>query len=383
MSTTDTRRALVIGGGIGGLATAIALRKIGWEVTVFERSDELREVGAGLAIWANAVRALERLGVAGPVRAMRPPAPSGGVYDWRGRPIMVEPLDALEGRVGEISVVLHRAEMLALLLGALGAEHVRLSSPCVGVSQDASGVTATFKDGSSARGDLLVGADGIRSVVRAHLVGDGEPTYSGYTAYRGVVRFDPNSIAPGEYWGPGQRFGAAPMSAGRIYWWATRNAPAGERAMPEQAHALLRDLFAGWADPIPALIAATPPEAVLQNDIADRPPLRRWSQGRITLLGDAAHPTTPNLGQGACMALEDAVALADALAAEHEIPAALQAYERRRIPRTSQIVLQSRRIGQIGQWRNPLACAARDALLRALVAPRQAAAIDSVVGYRI
>ncbi|HMQ33331.1 MAG TPA: FAD-dependent monooxygenase [Chloroflexaceae bacterium] len=383
VGTTGARRALVIGGGIGGLATAVALRQIGWEATVFERAGELREVGAGLGIWANAMRALERLGLAAQIRATRPPAPSGGVYDWRGRPIMVESHEALEGRVGEISVVLHRAELLELLLGALGAEHVRLGSHCALVSQDETGVTASFADGSRADGDLLVGADGIRSAVRARLVGDGEPVYAGYVAYRGVVRFDPARIAAGEYWGPGLRFGAAPMSGGRVYWWATRNAPAGERMAPREAHVLLRERFAGWAEPIPALIAATPPEAVLLNEIADRRPLRRWSRGRITLLGDAAHPTTPNLGQGACQALEDAVALADALAGQDDIPAALLAYERRRIPRTTQIVLQSRRIGQLGQWSHPLACAARDALLRALVAPRQAAAIDPVVGYRI
>lgn len=383
LEQTGARRALVIGGGIGGLATGIALRRQGWAVTVFERTPELCEVGAGLGIWANAVHALGRLGVADQIRAMRPPAPSGGVYDWRGRPIMSESSVALERRVGEISVVLHRAELLELLYQALGPEHVRLGMPCAFVSQDETGVTATFDDGSRTDGDLLVGADGIRSAVRAQLVGDGEPVYAGYTAYRGVANFDPARIEAGEYWGPGRRFGMAPMAGGRVYWWATRNAHAGERLAPADAHNLLSASFAGWADPILALIAATDPTAVLQNDIADRPPLRRWTAGRVTLLGDAAHPTTPNLGQGACLALEDAVALADALAAHDDIPTALRHYEQLRIPRTSRVVLQSRRLGQIGQWSNPLARGVRDAVLRGIFAPHQAAAIDPIVGYKI
>jgi 2-polyprenyl-6-methoxyphenol hydroxylase-like FAD-dependent oxidoreductase len=377
------RRALIIGGGIGGLSTGIALRRQGWAVTVFERAPELGEVGAGLGIWANAVHALGRLGVADQIRAMRPPAPSGGVYDWRGRPIMTASSEALERRVGEISVVLHRAELLELLYQALGPEHVLLGMPCVDLSQDEARVVATFGDGSRAEGQLLVGADGIRSTVRAQLVGDGEPVYAGYTAYRGVANFDPARIEAGEYWGPGRRFGMAPMAGGRVYWWATRNAPAGERLAPTEAHALLSASFAGWADPIPALIAATDPRQILQNDIADRQPLRRWSTGRLTLLGDAAHPTTPNLGQGACQAIEDAVALADALAMHADVPEALRHYERLRIPRTSRVVLQSRRVGRIGQWSNPLARGVRDAVLRGIFAPHQAAAIDPIVGYKI
>ncbi len=380
---TVTRRALIIGGGIGGLATGIALRRIGWEVNVFERAAELREVGAGLGIWANAMRALDRLGLAEAIRIARPPAPSGGIYTWRGQPVMTESHEALEQRVGEISVVLHRAELLDLLYGALGAEYVSLGRLCARISQNETGVTAVFADGSQITGDLLIGADGINSVVRAQIIGDGAPIYAGYVAYRGVTQFDPTRIIAGEYWGRGKRFGMAPMSGDRVYWWATRNAPAGDRMHAAEAHALLCTLFKEWADPIPVIIEATDPEAVLQHDIADRQPLERWSAGRVTLLGDAAHPTTPNLGQGACQALEDAVALADALAAHDDIAMALRDYERRRIPRTSRIVLQSRRIGQIGQWSNPLACSLRDSLLRNLFAPRQAAAIDPIVGYRI
>lgn len=193
--------AIIIGGGIGGLASAIALGRIGWTVSIFEQASELREVGAGLAIWANAVRALEKLGVAAAVRALQPPMPSGGIYTWRGAPLITDESAALAQRIGEISVVLHRADLLAILRQNLPSGTLRLGQHCVRVEQNAAGVTAHFADGSEAHGDLLIGCDGIRSVVRAQLVGDGEPLYAGYTAYRSVTSFDPARVRAGEYWG--------------------------------------------------------------------------------------------------------------------------------------------------------------------------------------
>jgi 2-polyprenyl-6-methoxyphenol hydroxylase-like FAD-dependent oxidoreductase len=379
----NQRHAIIIGGGIGGLASAIALRQIGWAVSVYEQATELREVGAGLALWANAVRALDRLGAAAAVRALEPPTPSGGIYTWRGRPLITDSSAALAQRLGEISVVVHRADLLAILRQRLGQEYVTLGRRCVAVEQDANGVTARFADGASARGDMLIGCDGIRSVVRAQIVGDGAPSYAGYTAYRAVTRFDPARVRAGEYWGRGVRFGIAPLSGGRVYWFATRNAPPGTHEPPAAMQARLLALFRGWCAPIPALIEATDPSALLQNDIADRPPLARWSVGRVTLLGDAAHPMTPNLGQGACQALEDAVVLADCLEGAADLGAALRVYEQRRIVRTSQIVRRSRLVGQVGQWQNPLACALRNMLTQYLLARGQDRQLDQVIGYRV
>jgi 2-polyprenyl-6-methoxyphenol hydroxylase-like FAD-dependent oxidoreductase len=205
--------------------------------------------------------------------------------------------------------------------------------------------------------------------------------YAGYTAYRAVTHFDLARVQAGEYWGRGARFGIAPLSGGRVYWFATRNAPANTREAPEAMQARLLALFRDWCAPIPDILAATDPAAILHNDIADRPPLAQWRVGRVTLLGDAAHPMTPNLGQGACQALEDAVVLANCLDGATDLSAALQAYERLRIPRTSQIVRQSRRIGQVGQWQHPLACALRDALTRYVLARAQNRQLDQVIGY--
>jgi 2-polyprenyl-6-methoxyphenol hydroxylase-like FAD-dependent oxidoreductase len=354
-----------------------------WTVSIYEQAPELREVGAGLSLWANAVRALERLGVVAAVRALQPPMPSGGIYTWRGTPLITDTSMALAQRVGEISMVVHRADLLAILRQNVPSDCVALGQRCVGITQDADGVTAHFADGSAARGDLLIGCDGIRSVVRAQLVGYSEPVYAGYVAYRAVTRFDSARVTAGEYWGRGTRFGLAPLSGGRVYWFATRNAPAGTHDAPEAAHARLLQLFHDWRPPIPQIIAATDPAVILQNDIADRPPLAGWSAGRVTLLGDAAHPMTPNLGQGACQALEDAVVLASCLDGTTDLCAALRAYEHRRIPRTSQIVQQSRRIGQVGQWQHPLACTLRDILMRYVLARAHDRQLDNVVGYMV
>jgi 2-polyprenyl-6-methoxyphenol hydroxylase-like FAD-dependent oxidoreductase len=288
---------------------------------------------------------------------------------------------ALARRVGEVSVVVHRADLLAILHQHLPPGCVTLGQRCVRIEQDADGVTAHFDDGSAARGDLLIGCDGIRSVVRAQLVGAGAPVYAGYSACRAVLPFDSARVTAGEYWGAGARFGIAPLSGGRVYWFATRNTQADQHQTPEALRTLLRATFRDWCSPIPEIIATTDPASIIQNDVADRPPLARWSVGRATLLGDAAHPMTPNLGQGACQALEDAVVLARCLDDATDLAAALRTYEQRRIPRTSQLVRQSRRIGQVGQWQHPVACALRDALMRHILARSQDRQLDQVVGY--
>jgi 2-polyprenyl-6-methoxyphenol hydroxylase-like FAD-dependent oxidoreductase len=270
----------------------------------------------------------------------------------------------------------------AVLRDALGPDALHLGAACTGFTQDDSGVTAQFADGRTARGDLLIGADGLHSVVRAQLHGGQPPTYVGYTAWRAVIPFDHARLTPGESSGYGPRFGQVPISGGRVYWFATQNTPAGQRS-PDGEQAALRRIFANWHAPIPDLIRATPEALILRNDIYDRPPLRAWGQGRVTLLGDAAHPMTPNLGQGGCQALEDAVVLAACLCAAPAVPAALRAYEARRIPRTSAIVRQSRQAGQIGQWANPLAVRVREWLFR-VAGPRfQPRMLDPILRYEL
>ncbi|OJW18921.1 MAG: hypothetical protein BGO49_17895 [Planctomycetales bacterium 71-10] len=367
-------KALIVGGGIGGLAAGIALRPAGWDVEVFERAPAIGAVGAGISLWGNALACLDRLGV---LAALRPGATSetGAIRDARGDVLMAIRPEDFGTTADRLVWMVHRAELHEALLDALGRDAVRTGAECAAVGRDESAAWARFADGSEARGDVLIGADGLRSTVRAALFGSTPPRYAGYTAWRGVCSFDPERLAPGESWGRGRRFGHLAMSAGRVYWFAVADAPEGATDPPGGRRAHLLDLFRGWHEPIEDLIRATDEAAILRNDIHDRAPLKRWSVGRITLLGDAAHPMTPNLGQGACQAIEDAVVLAEELAdaTPHSIPAALERYDARRIPRTSRVVLASRRAGAIAQWSNPLACKLRDVLVRTRFAARKQA----------
>ena len=353
-------RIIVVGAGIGGLCAAIALRRAGHEVAVYEKTPEMGEVGAGLSLWANALAALDGLGLREAIRATSSPAVSGAACDDRGR--LLTPVRA---EAAGPAVILHRGELQTLLLDELGQPTVTAGAASVGYEEGPEGVRVRFEGCAEATGDMLIGADGLHSVVRAQLHGNQPPVYAGYTAWRGVTAFDLKAGEGGESWGCGQRFGIVPMSRGRVYWFAVANAPEGEADRAPGCKSRLLNRFESWHTPIDDVIAATEESAILRNDIYDRPPLERWSSSRVTLLGDAAHPTTPNLGQGACQAIEDAVVLAQCLGSDSNVTAALRRYDSLRIPRTTRIVITSRRFGQVAQMHNPLLCRLRNALVRA------------------
>lgn len=365
-------RALVIGGGIGGLAAAIGLRREGWDVEVYERADELRAAGAGVALWANALEVLDRIGVGDRVRATGVPNADGWVYDWRGERLLPVATPALRARFGELGFVLHRAELQEILLDALEPGVVRLGTEVQDVEEDGDEVVATFADGRTARGDVLIGADGVHSAVRTSLFGPRQLRYAGYTVWRAVVPFEADRLLPGETWGRGARFGRAPLGGDRAYVFATQNAEPGGRSADAKAE--LRRLFGDWHDPIPELIEAMREEDILRHDISDLPLLDEWGRGRITLLGDAAHAMTPNLGQGACQALEDAVVLARWMGDGGAVEPALRGYEAERKPRVAEFVRRSWQVGRVGQWSHPVAVKLRAGLARHVLGrmqPRQ------------
>ena len=362
-------KALIIGAGIGGLSAAIALRQAGLDVEVFERAEIIEEVGAGISLWANAIRALDTIGVGAAVRAASVQYAVGGLRASDGTVLTQISTDELGRLFGTPVIVMHRADLVAALLDAIASGTLSLGCRCVSVRQDDDGVTAEFANGRTASGDFLLGADGLNSVVRAALHGSAPPAYAGCTAWRAVVPCDTTAIRASETWGAGNLFGQVPISGNRVYWYAAKSAPPGER--PAAKSELLR-LFGGWHDPIRALIEAAVESEILQNDIFDRPPLRSWGTGRITLLGDAAHPMTPFLGQGGCQAIEDAAVLGRRLHATSDIPAALRAYETERIPRANAFVRRSRQVGRVARWRNPLVVALRNGLLKRLDPERQA-----------
>jgi 2-polyprenyl-6-methoxyphenol hydroxylase-like FAD-dependent oxidoreductase len=358
-------RAIVVGSGIGGLTAAIALRRVGIDVTVYERAPALGEVGAGISLWANALRALDRIGAGDAVRAAALALQYSEFRVRAGHRVTVAyPAAALEARLGFAPLVamIHRADLVGALAGCLPAGVARYGFECVGVDLRGDRAAVRFANGHVDEADVVVGADGIRSAVRAALLGPEEPRYAGYTCWRGVCA-RPAALSAGyvgEWWGRGRRFGITTLPGDRVYWFATQNATAGGRAGDERAH--LAGEFAGWADPVPELIATTPPEKVLRNDIVDRTPDPRWASGRVVLIGDAAHPTTPNLGQGGCLAIEDAAVLARHLAPGGDPVRALAEFTAERFPRAAEITRTSWRFGRIGQWQGRFSCWARDAV---------------------
>ncbi len=365
MQMSARKKAIIIGGGIGGVTAAIALRRAGLDVTVFERADVLLEVGSGLPLWPGALRGIKKLELTSVLGALGPSIGTGNITTWRGEVLADLSTAKRLQRLDTINAVVHRAELLDLLLEALGEDKVQLARTCVGFTQDDNGVEVRFADGRVEHSDLLIGADGIHSVIRAQMFGRAIPKYMGYTAWRGVASIARTDLA-GWTWGKGYQFGVFPMSRNRAYWFAQRNTREGEHDKAGGRKHELLELFHDWHDPIPAVIEATDEAHILRNDIYQTRPLRHWSRGRVTLLGDAAHAMTPNLGQGACQAIEDAVVLGDCLKAELNVATALLLYEKRRIKRTRRVTWLSALMGPAVQIENSMLAGIRNAMVKRL-----------------
>jgi 2-polyprenyl-6-methoxyphenol hydroxylase-like FAD-dependent oxidoreductase len=352
----------IIGGGIGGLTTALTLRQVGFAPEVFEQAPELLEVGAAIALWPNAMRVLEQLGLgeeilrhAGKIEQVR-------WLDYQGR--LLNSVRLPEDK--SPSVALHRADLQSVLLHALPSGSVHLGKVFQSLQPQEGHLC--FADGSQITYEILIGCDGLHSSVRSQIVADQPPRFRGYTVWRGITRYASTQLETGtaiEVHGNGRRFGIGPVGLNRIGWWATANKgltrpqqindhashdESGSAGQPfDNQHELL-GLFQGWWKPINELVAATAATSIVRTDAFDRPGTRKWGQGFVTLLGDAIHPTTPNLGQGGCMAIEDAVVLARCLDKYGVTADALRRYEALRYRRTSSVTGYSRIYGGIGQW---------------------------------
>ena len=376
------RRLIIAGGGIGGMAAALALERAGIEVRVYERSPSFAEVGAGMSLWPNATRILKSWGVLDALLCAGEPVTHFDLLRPDGTAISEIPMGGFETP----SLCLHRADLHRALMGSLTASRLVSNGRLLFFAQKPGcGVTAEFAGGLKVDADGLIGADGVNSAVRAQLHGATQAVYRGYCIWRGIAPQIPEGTRGHitETWGRGQRFGVMPIGGGRVCWYATRNGPAG---MPEgsEGHKVdIQRLFAGWHHPVQALIEATDPADIMKNDARDRRPLRRWGEGYVTLLGDAAHPITPNVGQGACMAIEDAACLAKAVVANPDLHSAFVSYEAARRGRTAFVGNQSRRIGAIGQFENRYAVAARDFIARLVLAVSRDMTLNSVYAHEI
>jgi 2-polyprenyl-6-methoxyphenol hydroxylase-like FAD-dependent oxidoreductase len=284
--------------------------------------------------------------------------------------VLGEMANSLPGDVaqGVIRPVFHN-----FLAETLGSENVRLGKKLTRFEQDASTVTAHFEDGDTARGEVLVGADGFRSIVRRQLLGDSEPRYAGYRTRRGVVETDLAKDGLFEiFLGTGMRFLYYPVGRWWMYWTAATNESPGAREQPEEIRSKVLERFGGWPEPARTLVEATEGARMFVAETYDRKPVRRWGEGRVTLLGDAAHPMTWDRGQGAAQAIEGAVLLAKGLAQGGEQAAALRAWEAQRIRRTSKMVRFSRQIGKIQQSESGAVRLYREKLMLPLMTKRAA-----------
>ncbi len=376
-------RVLVVGGGIGGLTTGIALRKAGFEPLVLERHREPAEVGAGISLWPNAVHPLGALGLGDAVREVALEATGGALRRADGRVLARLPGPRISERFGAPVLFAHRADLVDLLRAALGADALRDATPIVDVAQDEEHATVTTAAGETLRGDVLVGADGVRSLVRERLWGDAPAAPSGAVAWRAVVPAgDELRELEGESWGRGVLFGAVPLRDDRIYWFAAAPGEEEHRADAAAERAALLARLAGWAPAAGSIVTRTAPERIIRTPLLERPVADPLASGRTFLLGDAAHPMLPNLGQGGCQAIEDAVELAAALAGEGGLPAAMRRYEAVRGRRVRMVVTRSRRAGRAGLVSSPGVAALRNAVVRATPEFATVRGIAPVVGHR-
>lgn len=374
-------KAIIIGAGIGGLTTAIALEKQRITVEVYEKSPEIKVAGAGLSLWKNALMVLDTLGVG---ESLREGAVSG--HDGALRSALGEILASMQqyDDSGVMTAVVHRSELHHLLADAMQSP-IYTGKVFTHYENTETGVIAHFEDGTIVEADVLIAGDGIHSPVRKQMLPDSEPIYSGYTAFRGVVSFDHARLKGvwGESWGNGLRFGITMLSDNRVYWFCTDNVPANVRYDAIARKQYIQRLYSGWHEPIADLIAETAEDAILHHDIYDIAPLSTWQDGHVILLGDAAHAMTPNLGQGACQAIEDAYALAYCLAGNENIHMGLAQYQALRMPRTKQIMQQSRQIGKVGQLDNPLICWMRNRVVKLVPENIRNQSLHQVAAYDI
>lgn len=358
-------RIAIVGGGIGGMALAAALQRLDVPFVLFEQADALRTVGYGLTLQKNAIAALDTVGIGQRIRSHGVPIEHGQIRQPSGRLLA-------SARV-ELCAV-HRATLLAALAAEVPPDALRLGCRVESVPE----------------ADLVVAADGLHSVLRAHVnASDAPERDSGYTAWRGLARRTPTIDAAlqrgvvSETWGPGTRFGIVPVDDGRVYWFAV--APVQPLHNQLDAHGFLCRTFAGWHQPVQALLDTTTPSTILESRIVDRLPGARWYSGRLILLGDAAHPMTPNLGQGGCQAIEDAVVLAHLIRAAVDGSVRLDSvgarYESLRRARVQDIVDQSYAIGRIAKHANPLIVAARDLLFRMIPARVQERRLERILTF--
>ncbi|WP_194792052.1 FAD-dependent monooxygenase [Pseudomonas sp. UFMG81] len=346
--------ALIIGTGIGGLASAVALKKSGWAVRLFEKADNLRVSGSGLSVMSNASAAMQRLlGIDLGLERYGAPILDFEIRHQSGLLLKRLPFQEIAEAQGAPSVCISRQQLQKALLDNLGEADIQLGKRFASFQEQPGAVQVSFEDGSQASGDILVGADGYHSAVREAMGVRSVPQEAGYICWLALVRYSHPQITPGKvvhYWGKGKRVGIIDIGDGWVYWWGTANMSNQQARQWQGGRAEVARVYAGWPEIVGDIIQATPDEAIISVDAKDRSFPATWSKGRVTLLGDAAHPMLTSLGQGAGMSIEDAAVLGHVLADCADPVAALRRYEAIRQPRARTIVDASRALSEVEQY---------------------------------
>lgn len=350
-------KALVIGAGIGGMSTAAALKQQGIECEIFEAVKEIKPVGAALSIWSNGVKCMNHLGMGHIMDALGGPMHNLAYHDGISGAVMTQfSLRPLVESVGERPCPVSRADLQSQMIDWWGRENIQFGKRLEKVEQDDHGVTAYFTDSSVATGDMMIAADGARSVVREHVTGfQTERRYAGYVNWNGLVEIN-EDIAPADQWttfvGEGKRVSIMPIAGGRFYFFFDVPLPTGLEEDRTTVVSDLKGYFKGWAKPVQILIDAIDPDTTNRIEIHDIDPFDTLVKDRIALLGDSAHSTTPDIGQGGCSALEDAVVLGQCFAETKDIQSALKQYEEKRRFRVKDLVLKARKRCDVTHGKN-------------------------------
>lgn len=363
----STPKVLIAGAGIGGLTAAIALRSKGIDVEVFESAPQLTAGGTGLGLVSNATKVLRNMGIDLPSEQCGSAIEHLEMRTMQGRLIRALPIQAITAELGSPVVSVHRGDLMRVLMDAAADTPIHFGAQIVDFESYGKGVRVVCADGRAVSGDILIGADGIRSTVREKMAGATEPNDCGYVFWLSAIPFTHPRVRPGyagHYWGRGQRFGLIDVGRGRFYWWGSKNTPVAVNGAPRARKTEILKAFEGWAPEVTDVIRATPEQSIVTVPAQDRPFLEQWGRGPVSLLGDAAHPMQTSLSQGASSAVEDAFVLAQAVSRIPDTVAALRRYEDQRRARTRQLVLSSRRYSRLEQLQNPALRAVRDLAVR-------------------
>lgn len=358
---------MIIGGGVAGLTAAIALQSLHRKFVLFEQSQLLHGIGAGFGLAANAMQAFELLGLRDEIEKIGYYLDNYNIRNEKGDTLFKPDTSRISSQYNQKNFAIHRADLHSHLLSKLSTDTILLGKRAFKLEQSETHVCVHFDDGSSHTAKYLLIADGVKSLLRQQLIPSSAPRYAGYTCWRATIDNSKVKLDTGfETWGRAGRFGVTPLVNNRIYWYACVNGQANDQNFRNTTVTDLYERFANYHAPIPTILQETKNEDLIWSDIIDIKPLDHLAYHNILIIGDAGHATTPNMGQGACQAIEDIAVLADELKKDKTTIEAFLSFEKRRMARTHYITQTSRQIGKVAQWESPWFIAVRNTLAKAM-----------------